>query len=74
MDPAAPGVATDGAGARPVWSSVKPCSERAAAGRGVADARRTGSPPKKPFWPAAEAVGWPNGLKIHRDGRIFITD
>ncbi len=22
----------------------------------------------------AEYEGWPNGLKIHRDGRIFITD
>ncbi|MBB5696610.1 SMP-30/gluconolactonase/LRE family protein, partial [Roseomonas pecuniae] len=22
----------------------------------------------------AEYDGWPNGLKIHRDGRIFITD
>jgi gluconolactonase len=21
-----------------------------------------------------EYDGWPNGLKIHRDGRVFITD
>ncbi|MFT5174756.1 MAG: sugar lactone lactonase YvrE [Gammaproteobacteria bacterium] len=26
-------------------------------------------------WPRiAESDGWPNGLKIHRDGRFFITD
>lgn len=30
--------------------------------------------PSGEFSVAAEYDGWPNGLKIHKDGRIFITD
>ena len=30
--------------------------------------------PKKEWELAAQYDGWPNGLKIHRDGRIFIAD
>lgn len=30
--------------------------------------------PNKQWELVAEYDGWPNGLKIHRDGRIFITD
>lgn len=30
--------------------------------------------PDKEWTVAAEYEGWPNGLKIHRDGRIFIAD
>jgi gluconolactonase len=30
--------------------------------------------PKGEWEQVAEYDGWPNGLKIHRDGRIFITD
>src|SRR6185312_2951578 len=30
--------------------------------------------PKGRFEVVAEYDGWPNGLKIHRDGRIFVAD